>query len=408
MIGSRVVMHVDLDAFYASVEQLRRPELRGKPVIVGGNGLPGDRGVVAAASYEARVFGVRSAMPLSRARRLCPTAIFTPCDFPAYREASRAVFTRLDRYSPLIEPLALDEAYLDLTGQESLMGSPDLVAERLRDEIRRECGLDISIGVASCKLVAKVASDLRKPRGLVVVRFGEEAAFLKGLPLQKLPGCGPAGVARLARLGVRTIGELAALPDPLLGELFGQYGRQLGAHARGLDPSPVLPPGEPKSISREVTFDHDLRDLKRLREMALGLLQDVSQSLRAHRLTARTVVLKIRYQPFDTHSRQATLATPSDRDDDLRQAMTSLLDSQLDSARPVRLIGAGLSNLEAGATQLNLLESRGQQRAGLDEQLDRLRDRFGERAIVRGMAGDRPRQKDVRRDDLDSLRGGLQ
>ncbi|HEY0493769.1 MAG TPA: DNA polymerase IV, partial [Candidatus Dormibacteraeota bacterium] len=346
MIRSRVVMHVDLDAFYASVEQLRRPELRGKPVIVGGTGFPGERGVVAAASYEARVFGVRSAMPLSRAHRLCPTAIFTPCDFPAYREASRAVFDRLDKYSPLIEPLALDEAYLDLTGQETLMGSPVQVAERLREEVKRDCGLDISIGVASCKLVAKVASDLRKPRGLVVVKEGEEAAFLAGLPLQKLPGCGPASIARLARIGVRRIGELAALPDPLLGELFGQYGRQLGAHARGLDPSPVLPPGEPKSISREVTFDHDLRDVKRLREMALVLLQDVSQSLRARRLTARTVVLKIRYQPFDTHSRQATLRNPSDRDDDLCRALTALLDEQLDAARPVRLIGAGVSNLE--------------------------------------------------------------
>jgi len=310
---------------------------------------------------------------------------------------------RIGNDSPLIEPLALDEAYLDLTGQESLMGPPVRVAERLRDEIRRDCGLDISIGVASCKLVAKVASDLRKPRGLVVVSAGDEAAFLASLPLQKLPGCGPASVTRLGRLGVRTIGELAALPDPLLGEIFGQYGRQLGAHARGIDPSPVLPPGEPRSISQEVTFDHDRRDKQQLRQMALGLLQDVSRSLRAHRLTARTVVLKIRYQPFDTHSRQATLATPSDRDEDLSAALGVLLDSQLDAARPVRLIGAGVSNLETGATQLNLLERRGPERAGLDQQLDQLRERFGERAIVRGMAGQRPRQKDVRRDDLDSL-----
>ena len=405
MVGSRVVMHVDLDAFYASVEQLRRPELRGRPVIVGGSGLPDERGVVAAASYEARVFGVRSAMPLARARRLCPTAVLTPCDFPAYREASRAVFTRLDKYSPLIEPLALDEAYLDLTGQEALMGAPAAVAQRLREEIRKECGLDISVGVASSKLVAKVASDLRKPRGLVVVAAGEEAEFLAGLPLHKLPGCGPASVSRLARIGVHTIGELAALPDPLLGELFGQYGRQLGAHARGIDPSPVLPPGDPKSISREVTFDHDLSDPRRLRQMALSLLQDVAQSLRSHRLTARTVHLKIRYQPFDTHSRQATLPTASDRDEDLCRALNALLDSQLDPARQVRLIGAGVGNLESGATQLSLLESRGPQRAGLDERLDQLRHRFGDRAIVRGTVTERPRQKDVRRDDLDSLRG---
>ncbi|HEX9547678.1 MAG TPA: DNA polymerase IV, partial [Acidimicrobiales bacterium] len=210
----RVVMHVDLDAFYASVEQLRRPELRGKPVIVGGAGVVGERGVVAAASYQARPFGVRSAMPLSRARRLCPTAAFVPCDFPAYRQASKSVFVILDRYSPVIEPIALDEAYLDLTGEQALMGEPQAVAHRLRDEVKARCGLDLSVGVASCKLVAKVASELRKPRGLVVVRPGEEAIFLAPLPLAKLPGCGPATVLRLERVGARTIGDLAALPDP--------------------------------------------------------------------------------------------------------------------------------------------------------------------------------------------------
>src|SRR2546421_6393329 len=341
-------MHVDLDAFYASVEQLRRPDLRGKPVIVGGAGIPGERGVVAAASYEARPFGVRSARPVSRARRLCPKAIFVPCDFKAYREGSTAVFKILARYSPVIEPIALDEAYLDISGQEALMGQPDSVAVRLRDEVKERCGLDLSIGVASCKLVAKVASELRKPRGLVVVRPTEEAAFLAPLPLGKLPGCGPATAIRLERVGVRTIADLAALPDALLGELFGQYGRLLGAHARGIDASPVLPPGDPKSISREATFDRDLRDASKVRATALALLQDVGQSLRAHGLSARNVVLKIRYQPFDTLSRQATLSYPTDRDDELAGALRQLLETQLDPSRPIRLIGAGVSNLEAG------------------------------------------------------------
>src|SRR5438067_2706168 len=400
---TRVVMHVDLDAFYASVEQLRKPELRGKPVIVGGAGIPGERGVVAAASYEARVFGVRSAMPLSRARRLCVSAVFVPCDFAAYREASKAVFNILDRYSPTIEPIALDEAYLDCTGQEALMGAPDKVALPLRDEVKAACGLDLSIGVASCKLVAKVASELRKPRGLVIVRPGEEAAFLAPLPLAKLPGCGPATVARLERLSVRIIGDLAALPDPLLGELFGQYGRVLGAHARGIDPSPVTPPGDPKSISREITFDRDQVNVAKVRETALGLLQDVGQSLRAHGLSARTVVLKIRYQPFDTQSRQATLAFPTDRDDQLADAFRRLLESQIDRSRPIRQIGAGVSNLEASATQLDLLEDRSSRRVRLDQQLDGLRERYGEHVIARGMAA-RTHQKDVRRDDLDVLR----
>ena len=396
-------MHVDLDAFYASVEQLRRPELRGRPVIVGGAGIPGERGVVAAASYEARPFGVRSAMPLSRAKRLCPKAIFVPCDFKAYREASKSVFKILDRYSPVIEPIALDEAYLELTGQEALMGQPDAVAVRLRDEVKALCGLDLSIGVASCKLVAKVASELRKPRGLVVVQPGHEAAFLAPLPLAKLPGCGPATALRLERFGVRTIGELAALPDPLLGELFGQYGRVLGTHARGRDLSPVLPPGDPKSISREVTFDHDLTDSSRVRDTALRLLQDVTQSLRAHGLSARTVVLKIRYQPFDTQSRQATLTYPTDRDDQIAAALRQLLETQLDGSRPIRLIGAGVSNLEPCATQLSLLESRSSRLAQLDERLDELRERYGDHVIARGAAA-RTHQKDVRRDDLDALR----
>ena len=396
-------MHVDLDAFYASVEQLRRPDLRGKPVIVGGAGIPGERGVVAAASYEARPFGVRSAMPLSRARRLCPKAIFVPCDFKAYREASTAVFKILDRYSPVIEPIALDEAYLDISGQEALMGQPDSVAVRLRDEVKERCGLDLSIGVASCKLVAKVASELRKPRGLVVVQPGHEAAFLAALPLARLPGCGPATARRLERVGVRTIGELAALPDPLLGELFGQYGRVLGAHARGIDPSPVLPPGDPKSISREVTFDHDQLNAARVRSTALRLLQDVTQSLRAHGLSARTVVLKIRYQLFDTQSRQATLPYPTDRDDQIAAALRQLLETQLDVSRPIRLIGAGVSNIEPCATQLSLLEGRSSRLAQLDERLDELRDRYGDHVIARGAAA-RTQQKDMRRDDLDALR----
>lgn len=396
-------MHVDLDAFYASVEQLRRPELRRKPVIVGGSGVAGERGVVAAASYEARPFGVRSAMPLSRARRLCPQGIFVPCDFPAYREASKSVFAILDRYSPIIEPIALDEAYLDLTGEEALMGAPNDVARRLRDEVKARCGLDLSVGVANCKLVAKVASELRKPRGLVVVPDGDEAAFLAPLPLGKLPGCGPATAHKLERFGVRTIGDLAALPDPLLGELFGQYGRVLGGHARGVDPSPVMPPGDPKSISREVTFDRDVSDPIKVRETALALLQDVGQSLRSHQLSARTVVLKIRYQPFDTQSRQATLPYATDRDDQLAGALRQLLETQLDPSRPIRLIGAGVGNLEAGATQLSLLESRSSRLAMLDEQLDQLRDRYGDHVIARG-ATPRPHQKDVRRDDLDALR----
>ncbi len=395
-------MHVDLDAFYASVEQLRRPEWRGKPVIVGGLGVPRERGVVAAASYEARAFGVRSAMPLSRARRLCPEAIFVPCDFDAYRTASQAVFGILHDYSPLVEPLSLDEAYLELTGAEALLGPPAQIASALRDRIKRETGLDASVGIGNCKLVAKVASEFRKPRGLVIVPFGEEAAFLAPLPLEKLPGCGPATIGKLGRLGIRTIGQLAALPESVLGEMLGEYGRLLHAHARGIDPSSVQPHGEPKSISREVTFDQDLLDRPRILETAHELLHDVGQSLRRQGLAARTVVVKIRYRPFETRSHQATLALPSDRDDELAEALGGLLTDHLDPARPVRLVGAGVSNLAPRATQLDLLEPRTASRATLDSRLDALRERFGANAVFRGTASART-QKDFRRDDIDAV-----
>jgi DNA polymerase-4 len=402
---ARVVIHVDLDAFYASVEQLKHPELRGQPVIVGGLGLPGERGVVAAASYEARAFGVRSAMPLTRARRLCPQGKFVPTDFAAYRQASRQVFRILTDYSPTIEPMSLDEAYLDLTGSEALLGPIAEVAARLQARVRSECGLDLSIGVATGKVVAKVASDLRKPRGLVIVPAGEEAAFLGPLPLRRLPGCGPATVARLESFGIRTIGQLAATPEALLGELFGKFGRLLHAHAQGIDPTPVVAPGEPKSISREVTFDRDILDRDEVLSTGRSLLLDVAESLRGQGLAARTVTLKLRYQPFDTYSRQATLAVASDRDDALLEAFVGLVHEHLQPGRPVRLIGAGVANLEAPAIQLDLLESRSGQRAGLDAQLDRLRQRFGPTAISRGTPVQH-HQRDFRRDDIDSVSSG--
>jgi DNA polymerase-4 len=399
----RVIMHVDLDAFYASVEQLRRPELRGKPVVVGGH--PGERGVVAAASYEARAFGVRSAMPLSRAQRLCPNAIFVPCDFTAYREASLRVFEIFSHFSPLVEPMSLDEAYLDLTGSQALLGPPYEVALRLRDEVSRECGLDVSIGIGTSKVVAKIASDLRKPKGLVEVKPGEESAFLAALPIERLPGCGPATIDKLRPLGVRTIGELAALPLSLLTQMLGRFGEQLHEHARGIDESRVTPPGDPKSISREVTFEHDITDRVQLHDTALGLLQDVGQSLRRHSLAARTITLKLRYRPFETVTRQASLPTATDVDTHLTAALSKLIDQHLEPSRPVRLIGAGVSNLVPGATQLSLLEVGAQNRVLLDQRLDSLRERFGQQAIVRGNLTSR-RQKDFRRDDLDALKTG--
>jgi DNA polymerase-4 len=390
-----------MDAFYASVEQLRRPELRGKPVIVG---YDGPRGVVAAASYESRKFGVRSAMPSATAKRLCPAAIFVPADFTAYREASARVFAVLRGYTPVIEPLALDEAYLDLSGSREARTQPETVGRRLKAEVLEATGgLTASVGVAATKVVAKIASDLRKPDGLVVVPAGSEAGFLAPLPLRALPGLGPATEHRLEGLGLRTVADLAALPVEVLTARVGSFGAGLRALAVGDDPRPVTVPGLPKSISREVTFERDMVDPKSLRRTVRGLAQDVTQSVRRQRLWARTVRLKVRFEGFDTHTFQATLPAATDLDDDFLAAADHLLGQALLERRPVRLIGIGAANLTEAAQDSLFDEDRSRSRA-LDGALDQLRQRFGPNAVRRG----RPlstEQKDFRREDLDSVRG---
>ncbi|MGH7686051.1 MAG: DNA polymerase IV, partial [Candidatus Dormibacteria bacterium] len=260
----RGIIHMDLDAFYASVEQLRRPELRGRPVIVGGADA-GDgrahlrRGVVSAASYEARVFGVHSAMPLMTALRLCPQAAVVPVDFRAYRAASRAVFAIARDYTPLIEPLSLDEAFLDVTGSRRRFGPAHEIAATIRDRVFAECSLHASFGVATCKTVAKIGSDLEKPRGFVVVPQGEEPMFLAPLPLRRLPGLGPATENALGGLSITTLGELAALPVDVVQRRVGNaQGQSIWERARGIDTAPVTLPGRPRSVSREETFDRDV------------------------------------------------------------------------------------------------------------------------------------------------------
>lgn len=402
-------MHVDLDAFYASVEQRLRPDLRDRPVIVGGSGEPGTRGVVCAASYEARRFGVHSAMPLVRARRLCPEGIFLPANFVEYRRHSARVFDILYDYSPTIEPLSLDEAFLDLTGSEALLGPPRSVGETIRDRVERECGLPISIGVGNSKLVAKIASGLQKPRGLVVVPAGGEAAFVQALTVRQLPGLGPAAAARLEGLGIRTVAALARLPLTVLEAQFGIAGRVLRDFAHGIDPRPVLNPGPPKSISREITFDRDTRNAARLEATLRQLTLEVAAALRRARLLARTVALKLRYQPFDTLSRQYTLPEASDEDVVLLQASARLHRAHRDPARAVRLLGVGVQNLQPFG-QLNLLlagegrASRGTaERTGdLDRRLDALRARYGRQAITRGPS-EPIEQRDFRREDLNAV-----
>jgi DNA polymerase-4 len=388
-----------MDAFYASVEQLRRPELRGQPVVVGHDG---PRGVVAAASYEARKFGVHSAMPSATARRLCPTAIFIGADFAAYRDASSLVFSVLRTYTPVIEPLSLDEAYLDLSGNREARAEPEAVGRRLKAEVLQATGgLTASVGVAAVKAVAKIASDYRKPDGLVVVQPGTEAAFLAPLPLRVLPGLGPAAERRLDGLGLKTVGDIAATPGEVLAARLGSSGPTLRAMAMGDDPRAVSVPGIPRSISREVTFERDVRDADSLRRTVRTLAQDVTQSLRRNGLWARTVRLKVRFEGFDTHTFQSTLATATDLDEEVLATADRLLGEALAKPRPVRLIGIGAAGL-AEATQDGLFDQDRSRRRSLDSAMDQLRRRFGPQAVQRGqpVTGE---QRDFRRDDLDTV-----
>ncbi len=403
----RAIAHLDLDAFYASVEQRRSPELRGRPVIVGGapdgaGGASLRRGVVSAASYEARRYGVHSAMPLVTAMRLCPVAVLVPVDFVAYREASATVFAIMREYTPLVEPLSLDEAYLDLGGSVRRFGEPDAIARQVVDRIAATTGLDASVGVATCKTVAKVASDLRKPRGFVVVRPGEEAAFLAPLPVRRLPGLGPAAERALASLAITTLGQLALAPEDVLRRRLGEAAaRSLRTRAGGHDPAEVTVPGAPRSVSREETFAVDVVAAEVLAARVRELAADVGHRLRKGGWRGRTVTLKLRSADFTTLTRQESLPAAVDADRPIAATALALLEAAWDHG-PVRLVGVGVSNL-VEATQLELLEPALERDSRLDRALDGLRRRFGDRAVQRGTAPSSLRDLDVRGDDLRRL-----
>ena len=385
--GARAILHCDLDAFYASVEQRDHPEYRGRPVIVGG--LPHERGVVSAASYEARAYGVRSAMPLRTAGRLCPDGIYVRGDRERYEEASDVVMALFAEYTPLVEPISLDEAFLDVTATAHLFGSPVRIARDLKAAVRSTCGLVLSVGVATNKLCAKIASDLEKPDGLVVVPPGRERDFLAPLPLGRLWGVGPKTRAVLEGWGLRTIGDLAGADPTLLEARLGGHGEAIGARAHGIDDDPVVPEEAPKSVGHEHTFDLDTLDLARVEAMLLRLAEGVGKRLRAGSLRGRTVALKLRVAPFDTRTRQRTLAEATDDDLAIFRTARALLrdalgeDRERGRASPVRLVGVSVSGLVAGQ-QLGLFESA--RAARLNAALDAVRARFGESALDRASA----------------------
>jgi DNA polymerase-4 len=349
----RSILHLDLDAFYAAVEVLENPDLADKPVVVGGR--PEGRGVVAAASYPARAFGVRSAMPMAHALGLCPELIVLPPRFPLYWDYSRQVMAILHQTSPLMEQMSVDEAYLDLTDQVALWDEAIDQARQLQKRVREETSLSASLGVATNKLVAKVASDRDKPGGLTVVRPGEEAAFLAPLPVRVLWGVGPVTAARLAEMGVMTVGELAQLPEEGLRAQFGRRGAEMARQAQGIDKRPVVTEHEAKSVSQERTFARDLSDPEALKGQLWRLSQGVARRLEEVGLAAGTVAIKLRYADFATLTRQMTLMVPTDDEQEIYRAALALLRRAWQRGRPVRLLGVVARHLTPPAGQLPLL-----------------------------------------------------
>jgi DNA polymerase-4 len=389
--SSRRIIHLDLDAFFCAVEEMRDPSLAGKAFAVGGR--PDERGVVASCSYAARQFGVRSAMPMARALKLCPELIIVGSHHRDYSEVSRQVMQRLRELTPLVEQISIDEAFLDVS---ELDESPELIARRLQAGIRDELGLPCSLGLASNKLVAKTATDVGKikarsagpPSALTVVPPGEEADFLAGLPVEMLWGVGPKTAERLDELGIHTIGELAAWPQNDLVERFGKHGYEMSRHARGLDDRPIETSREIKSISQEVTFARDVRDEAELRRTLQHMAEKIARSLQKQHLQAATIKLKIRWPDFTTLTRQVTSSKPTDQAQEIAAGAEGLFGKVWQRGKPVRLIGVGVSGLDSRPRQLGLFDLENIRQQRLNEAISELKNKFGERAVRRGIEED--------------------
>jgi DNA polymerase IV len=380
----RTIIHADLDAFFAAAEVRRRPELRGKPVIIGGR--PGGRGVVAAASYEARVFGVRSAMPISQAVRLCPDGIYLSGDGSYYRELSHQFRDILEEFTELVEMVSVDEAYLDISHSERTLGTPRQAAETIKRRVRDELDLVVSLGVATSRMVAKIASDLGKPDGLLVVEPGTEAEFLADLPVGKMPGIGPKAVERLHSNGIRTLGELARAPIPVLEPIFGSRTGNVIDRARGIDHRPVEPSGGPaKSIGHERTFGEDLTDPEDIHRELYRLAERTGRDLRKKGVQGAVVSVKLRYSDFETVGKQRRLPHATDAHQEIVPVAIKLVDELLEERRaPVRLLGVRMTTLTPAVLQLSLFDSEAQRRQRLNLALDRLAERHGSDLIVPG------------------------
>ncbi len=392
-MAARKILHLDLDAFFCAVEELRQPDLVGKAFAVGGR--PEERGVVASCSYPARRCGVHSAMPMSRALRICPQLIIVPSNYTIYRHASEQVMAILRDVTPLLEQISIDEAFLDVS---DLPGAGFDLARALQQRIYRETHLPCSLGIATNKLVAKMATDYGKasrrgigayPNAIFEVLPGEEAAFLKPLPAEALWGIGPKSAARLAGLGIHTVGDIAALPDRALRSLFGRMGYDLGQRARGIDDRKVVVEHAVKSISQEITFEHDIADQETLEGYLWRMTEQVGLRLRQEGYSGSTVRLKLRWPDFTTPTRQHSLAQPTDHDEVIYRVALELFHNLWMPGLAVRLLGVGVSGLGLRAHQPGLWDTQTEKDRKVQEVLDGLRARFGDRAIQRGRGFDR-------------------
>jgi DNA polymerase-4 len=380
-----MILHIDMDAFYASVEQRDRPELRGLPVIVGGSSA--GRGVVCAASYEARKFGVHSAQPAVTARRLCPDGVFVAPRMKHYAQVSQQIFERFLRYTPLVEPLSLDEAFLDVSGSEKLFGPAEVIAEKVKHDIRTELGLVASVGIAPNKFLAKIASDLDKPDGLTVVDPERTQEFLDPLPVGRLWGVGRVTNRTLELRGIRTIAQLRKLPTESLRHLFGEQGEHLSRLAHGIDDRAVTIDRKAKSISHETTFPVDVSDREILAAWLLELSDQLGSRLRRSHLAGRTLQLKIRFHDFRTLTRAATFAEPTNGTQAIADAALALYRDKIASNHPpVRLLGVGISRFDDRTTHQQSLfaEEEHQQQRQIDTVADQIRQKFGHDSLARG------------------------
>lgn len=380
-----MILHVDMDAFFASVEQLDRPELRGKPVVVGSDS---GRGVVAAASYEARRFGIHSAMPMFMAKQRCRQLVVVRPRRKRYQAVSRSVMAILGRYSPIVEKVSIDEAYLDAAGCTRLYGPPEAMARAIKNDIRQKVALTCSIGVAPLKFLAKIASDLQKPDGLTVITGEAVAGFIAATPVEKVPGVGQQARQQLGRMGIATLGDVAAIEPSLLIQRLGKFGYRLSGLARGHDNSPVTPFARTRSISTERTLAVDTRNGERLKQHLLAQSQEVGRQLRRQGFLARTITVKLKETDFRQITRSVTLAHPTQSSEILYRSAACLLDAQA-LVKPIRLIGLGASALIADTVprQTGLFDGIDRKDRGweeVDRAVDRIAERFGQSAVHRG------------------------